>query len=64
MQKKPQCQYRKERERLTSLCGLNLYGGKVTDGNCRRCIKLGQNNTEFAVKYLAENPTLIKTKIY
>jgi hypothetical protein len=50
---KPQCQYRTERIGLSALCALGLYGGKVTDGTCRRCIRLGQNNPRYAAELFA-----------
>jgi hypothetical protein len=52
MQTKPICQYRKERFNLASICELGLYGGKVTDGTCRRCISRSENTPEFAKSLL------------
>jgi hypothetical protein len=46
----PECKYRIKKPNLKStvVCELKLYGGLVTDGTCRRCIKLNQNNPEYA----------------
>jgi hypothetical protein len=49
----PQCKFRAPRPRQAALCLLNLYGGKVTDGTCRRCIRLGQNNPQYAAELFA-----------
>jgi hypothetical protein len=53
MPAEPQCQYRTPRKGLTSLCGLGMYGGKVTDGTCRRCIRLGENSPDYAAALFA-----------
>jgi hypothetical protein len=47
MPQEPKCEYRTSRKGLTSLCGLGFYGGKVTDGTCRRCVKENQNNVAY-----------------
>lgn len=47
MPQEPKCDYRTSRKGLTSLCGLGFYGGKVTDGTCRRCVGKNQNNVAY-----------------
>jgi len=49
-QPSPVCEYRIPKPKLKStvVCGLGMYGGLVTDGTCRRCIRLNQNNKEYA----------------
>ena len=34
-------------------CQLGLFGGKPHAGNCRECVKSGENNPEYAAKLFA-----------
>lgn len=36
------CQYHQDG------CSLGLHGGKPKEGNCRECVKAGENNPEYA----------------
>jgi hypothetical protein len=54
MQREPICEFRTARQGLTALCGLGLYGGKVTIGVCNVCIAKNQNNAEYAKELFAK----------
>lgn len=34
-------------------CKLGLFGGKPLPGNCRECIRAGENNPEYAARLFA-----------
>ena len=51
----PVCKYRTARSGLSSICELGLYGGKVTDGTCRRCISKENNTPEYAAELFARS---------
>jgi hypothetical protein len=54
MKEEPKCQYRIKGNRgHMNICQLGLYGGRVTDGGCRDCIKKGQNNPEYKKELFA-----------
>lgn len=50
------CQYATSVSEYANSCGLGLYGGQPSIGVCNHCVKIGDNNKEFATAYkLQEN---------
>lgn len=48
------CQYWSPKGNDGGLCSLKLYGGFPSFGCCRKCLKDGQNNPEYAEKLLGD----------
>lgn len=48
------CQYWTARGKDGGTCSIKLYGGFPSLGCCQKCLKAGQNNPEYAEKFLAD----------